>query len=244
MTPQQILTYIREKWQVKPSEMSDSYIYQLMSHKYHSLWQEITLIDENYWSDFWDTNTLATVNQYMFKQPVEKTALNVAEFWQLKIEKITIRYRDTDKYPVIAEKKDRQFMKQPKERYEDNQSIYNPFYIVSGKDIFIYPKPKNTVVNWITMYWVKKPYNLNEFTTNIDDILLEPEYHHIIWLSTLIDVYRERQRTDMAQESESYFEREKEKMIKNISTRSLQPMKWNIPSLKTVDMLSLYNNRY
>lgn len=244
MTPQQILTYIREKWQVTDNEMSDDYIYELMSHKYHSLWQEITLIDENYGADFWDTNTVTNVNKYPMKTPVEKTVSNIAEFGQLKIEKITIRYRDTDKYPVIAEKKDRQFMKQPKEWYEDNQSIYNPFYIVSDKSIFLYPKPKNTIINGITMYWVKKPYNLNQYTTNIDDILLEPEYHNIIALATLINVYRERQRPDQAQETESYYNREKERMLKNIATRSLQPMKWNIPSLRTIDMLWVYDNRY
>ncbi len=242
MTPQQLLAYIREKGQVTVNEMTDAYLYELMSWKYHQIWQEITLLDKNYWSTFWTTNTLNGVNQYTLEAPVEKTASNTAQFGQLKIEKITIKYRATDKYPFVAQKKDWQFMTQPKERYEDNQSVYDPFYIVSGNNVYIYPKPNDTITGWITMYWVKKPYNLNQYTTNQSDILLDPEYHDLIALATLIDVYRERQRPDQAQEAESYFNREKDTMLKNISIRSLQPMKWNIPDLRTIDMLSTYNN--
>lgn len=112
-----------------------------------------------------------------------------------------------------------------KERYEVNQSVYNPFYIVSDKSVYIYPTPKETVVDGITMYGVQKPYNLNQYTTNISDILVEPEYHDLIALGTLIDVYRERQRFDVANESESYYDRQKKEMLKNISIRSLQPMR-------------------
>lgn len=74
------------------------------------------------------------------------------------------------------------------------------------------------------MYGVKKPYNLNQYTTNISDILIEPEYHDLIALATIVDVYRERQRVDLAQEAETYYDREKNRMVKNISIRALQPM--------------------
>lgn len=80
MTPQQILAYIRQKTHVTVDEMSDDYMYELMSGKYHALWQEITLLDENYGTTFWDTNVLAGVNLYPYLQPVEKTAVNTAAF--------------------------------------------------------------------------------------------------------------------------------------------------------------------
>jgi hypothetical protein len=240
MTPQQILAFIRERTQVQTTEMSDAYIYQLMSHNYHSLWQEIVLLDENYWAWFWETNSIANVNQYPFLQPVEKTSSNTAAFWQLKVEKISIKYADMQIYPTLAQKKDRQFMDKDKKWYEENQRKLDPFYIINGNSVFIYPTPQETVINGITMYGIKKPYNLNQWTTNISDILIESEYHNLIAVSTVIDVYRERQRVDLAQEAESFFDREKNKMIKNISIRSLQPMKWNIPSLNTIDMVGFY----
>ena len=80
MTPQQILAYIRQKTHVTSDEMDDDYVYGLMSGKYHALWQEITLLDENYGTTFWDTNVLVGVNLYPYLQPVEKTSSNTAYF--------------------------------------------------------------------------------------------------------------------------------------------------------------------
>lgn len=242
MTPQEILTYVRQKGQVKSTEMDDTYLYSLMSSRYQTLWQEITNIDKDYWFEIRKHNLNANQVAYDLKDSVTPnvlvTDLNRDSFiGQLKIVKVSTQYSDTQQDAYFADPLWWNNLDRPVDRYEQRQPKGNPFYILSADKIRVYPKPTDTVVWGLKLYGIIRPYDLNSYTQSVKDIFIPKEYHDLIWLWTLIDVYRERQRTDMAVEAENYYDREKQTMIDNIKRRVMIPAQGKLPDLRTVDMM-------
>ena len=108
MTPQEILTYIRQKGQVKSTEMDDTYLYSLMSSRYQTLWQEITNIDKDYGFEIRENDLNANQIAYDLKDSVTPnvlvTDLNRSSFiGQLKIVKVSTQYSDTQQDAYFAD---------------------------------------------------------------------------------------------------------------------------------------------
>jgi hypothetical protein len=230
MTPQQLVLSIREQIHTFSSEITDNIIYMYMNSYYQSFWEKVTTIDRNYWRDRRVINLNSNQIRYPLLNATNATSTTIWIHWQLKIERVLVKYNDTDQDHIVCREVDFGNMKRSIERYKDNQPKSDPIYCVVSNDIYVLPWSTDTIIDWLQLEWVKRPYELNTFTTSANDILLRPEYHDLIMWWSIAYIARYLRNENLAREYESYVAWEERKMLSNISLRTTKPVQGNIPN--------------
>ena len=162
MTPQQILQKIRKTIHIYDTEQDDAFLYENMTAYYQTLRERLTERDSNYWRARRRTDINSWQTEYEFKDSIDATSTTPWVFWQLRIERVSIKYNVTDQYPIILSQKERDTLTYSREWYEDNTPQERPFYIVSGNSVHIFPKPTDTIIKGLNLEWIKRPYWLNQ----------------------------------------------------------------------------------
>lgn len=222
MTPNQIINYARNLSWCRTDEIADDILFDYLNTEYRKLWQEIAQKDKNYQLQILKTNIVTWVSEYDLKQ-VNNWAS--PETWQIKIEKVLIKYNEWQNYPYEAQRTDRDALTQSPERYDDNAPKQRPMYIINGESIKIFPAPKETVTNGLQMYSNQRPYDLNAGMSE-DDILMEREYHDVLSWLIIPYVYAHRNQDDRVWYYQQQALIKKSDMMTNIMKRSIKPMQW------------------
>jgi len=228
MTPSEIVQYARTLSKCRVDELPDSDLFSYLNIEYRRLWQDVAWIDKNYKLRVRNTNLVSWVSSYAlllpFQAPTQATG-------QIKIESVFVTYDLSQKYPYRAKLLDWDNLNRAPEWYADNQPKSEPFYIVTDNSIQIFPTPDNSIPNGLQMYSNQRPYDLDATMTEAD-ILIEREYHDIMWKSIIPYVYEHRQQDERVWYYQQKYEVDKQKMLRQLKKRVIRPMKWYNASFK------------
>ena len=205
MTPQELLALLKTRTHTDLSD-SDAYTYLNISQK--QVWNDIVDLDKNYWWDGWTTNLIADRSEYFLKEADNTETEQRDKWWQLKIERVFVKYPDCDDY-VECDIKDFDNLKKPLEYYKTNQSESDPFVILADNSIFLYPQADEDVSSGILLEGTRKPYNWDATTTSEDDVLIPNLAQELVVLRARPYVYEAQQLWNEKANAEQDYEREK-----------------------------------
>jgi hypothetical protein len=89
----------------------------------------------------------------------------------------------------------------------------------------IFPTPDNSIPNWVELYSSQRPYDLTTTMTE-DDILIEREFHDVIWRSMIPYIYQHRQQNERMGYYQQQFSIKKQDMLRLLKKRAIKPMQW------------------
>ena len=225
MTPSQIITMVRRQSWVPTAEIPDNVMYDYLNFVYKDMRSKIVNTDKNYWRQKRTTNIVQNNNEY----PLLDVIQSPASFWQLSIERVSVKYDNTQQTYRLLWNRDWDNLEASTDFFEKNQSKLNPFYILSRNSIFLFPKPLNNVSNWLLLEWIVKPYDLTSSMAE-SDILIDAEFHSLMALWVLAYVAQERQWLDQKNFYSSEYDKKVEDMLMDLAVRVVEPAKGNIPN--------------
>jgi len=217
MNVAQIIDQARDRTWITASELSDTKAVRELNFAYYKIWQEIALIDRNYWIDERTENLTWWVNRYPLLLPGSST------HWQIFVDQLLLKYKTTDTYHKQAQEIDWNNISFDQLLLENLGSEQQPYYIITDNELVIFPKPKVSIWWWLRLRAYKRPYDLTIFSVETD-ILLEREYHDILTFYLVVSLYRQAKQIDLVQFSQAEYDRKKIEMMRNIKRRSTRPM--------------------
>jgi len=149
MTPAEIIQLTRSLSGCRTDELPDNDLLSYMNIEYRKVRQDIADIDKNYKLRVRNTNLVTWVSSYALELPTQAPS---EATWQIKIEELYVKYNDSQAYPYRAEQRDWDNLNSAPEWYADNQPQSQPFYIIMDNSVQVFPTPKASVVNGLTLY--------------------------------------------------------------------------------------------
>jgi len=217
MNVSEIIEQARDRTWITSSEFSDTKAVRELNFSYYKLWQEIALIDRNYWLDEWTDNLTWWVNRYPLLLP------GVGTHWQIFIDQVLLKYKTTDTYHRQAQEIDWNNIGVDWWLIESRGNESQPYYVITDNELVIFPTPKVSIWGWLRLRAYKRPYDLT-ISSIETDILLEREYHDVLTFYLVISLYRQAKQVNMIQFSQAEYDRKKLEMMRNIKRRSTRPM--------------------
>ena len=247
MSVAQLIALARKRWKVTTNMISDVDMLEYLNIRYTDIHAAIVNIDKNYFWDEWITNTVADQSEYTLLESDAATKT----FWQYKIEKLGIKYRDNqDTYTNILLKDWDEY--DIDSSYLEKYGVCNwwctwwcaycrltprwwcnagsPIAMISDKSIFIYPAPKESVVWWLKIQASRDLYEL-DLTMTQDDILIVKGYSELLTIWMLIDIYRERNLLNEKNDAVAEYNTSMDRMLKDLAMRKTTFVTWNRPNL-------------
>ncbi len=190
-------------------------MYVYLNHVYNDFRYKIVNSDNNFGRGRRTADLVADQNQYTL---AESDALT-STFGQLKVERVSIKYRDSQQTYFVAPSRDRDTMTQSDDRTQRYRTESDAFYIISARSVFLYPCPKFDIVDGLVLEWSKKPYDLTSAMTSAD-ILIPEDIREVMSLWMMPYVYRARQQFDLVNQSTIEYNQSVKEAINNISPRN------------------------
>lgn len=183
------------------------------------------------WDYFWDIGTSQAVSwqsEYVAeKLGIEPDALDIK-----KINKVFIKYSADQEYYTQAKYQNPWKLEEHPDYYKDKQSKTEPFFYIQDESFFIYPAPTENVTDWIQIYVIHKPADIDNTSTE-DNIEIPAQFHKVIadWLKMYI--YQSQGKLNEAQIAEQDYEKWIANMVAFIKQRYNQPIKKTQSNLNT-----------
>jgi len=180
-----------------------------MDIRYQELVDEIVSISK--WDYFWDewiTDTAVWQSEYI----AEKLGLAPDDLDIKKIDKVFVKYSDSEEfYTPVRYVTPVSLTKHP-DYYKENQSKSDPFFYIQDNSIFIYPAPTDIVADWLQLFVIHKPAEIDT-TSSADDIEIPYQFHKLIsdWLR--IDIYLSKGLENEAQAAQNKYDTWIRKMV-------------------------------
>ena len=230
MNVSQIADLARDQTNTNVSQISDDTFVKYLNFVKNDFYSAmITEIGDNYGWDYWipDWWLIAGQNEYAFP------SIASDETWALKVKWVSICYdwKTYDDWSLIyikAKERGADSLKEDIGYYEQEASFERPFFMVADKSIFIYPKPKESVANWIRLIGIR---NIPDYTINTteEQMYIQPQFHEILLQGTLPYIYRKQRNQQDAQLEKQEYERQKKNTILKMAERVQSPFMANYP---------------
>jgi hypothetical protein len=145
----------------------------------------------------------------------------------------------TDKpTPVRAKRRMISTMDRGESRYTTNQAAEDPFFIITGNNVKIYPTPTRNVVNWLKFFYARSDLEIQ--IANISDtatynaLTIPRQYHkRVIAKYIAYRIFESRWRVAEADRQEVKYEQSKQNMVETMLQRysspeeTVNPFIWN-----------------
>lgn len=213
MTPAQIVALCRDQSGTTTAQIGDPQMYVYLNHVYNDFWYKIVNSDNNFGRWRRTADLVADQNQYTLAESSPWV------FWQLKVERLSIKYRDSQQTYFVAPSRDRDTMTQSDDRSQKYRQEIDAFYIISARSVFLYPCPKFDIVDGLILEGSKKPYDLTSSMTSAD-ILVPEDVREVMSLGMMPYVYRARQQFDLVNQSTAEYNASVKESINNMSPRN------------------------
>lgn len=179
----------------------------------------ITVTKGDYFWDSGKANTVANQSEYLAETiGITPNSLNIK-----KINKVFIKYSENDQYHTQARYVSPTALTKHPDYYKENQSKTDPFFYIQDNSYFIYPAPTEVVVWGIEIYVNHEPPAIT--TTALEtDIELPKEYHHLISLGMVIDIYLYQWKLNEASAMEQLYDQKRVEMVSKLKTRYNNPV--------------------
>ncbi len=231
MNVQDIVNRARRLCHTNDNNYDDTAAMQDLNLVYQELVDEIVVNSKgDFFWDKWETDTDVNQSEYV----VEKLWIAPDDLDIKKINKVFIKYTDTQKYWTRVRYQNPTALKKHPDYYKVNQSKSDPFFYIQDTSIFIYPTPDEVITGGLEIFVIHKPAELTISSTE-DDIEIPTQFHKLIsdWLRPYI--FESQRKTNDAVNAQAEYENG----IKKMSTFMKQ--RYNQPITKTfVNNLNLY----
>lgn len=220
-----IYTLARFNTSTTSTNISDANLLILSNIVYRDLINSIVKrVNEDFFYQEWVTATVANQREYTF--PVRTTSVD----WLKKVISIGIKYSADDDYYRITNPTKFSNLPRDPSYYESNQNEFKPFFTVADKSLFVYPKPTTGITDWLIIYGVADPKELQTGAVEAD-IRIPVEYHHVLALGLEPLIYKSRQIDAKEAKANAKYIEEREKMVSELSDRIIRPLESEMPSL-------------
>ena len=188
---------------------------------YQDLVDRIVCVSKwDYFWDIWTTDTVIWQSEYT----AEKLGIDPNDLDIKKINKVFIKYDSTDEYYTKALYQNPWVLEEHPDYYSDKQNKNCPFFYIQDTSFFIYPAPTNTDTDWIQIFVIHKPADIDE-TTDQDDIEIPAQFHKILSDGLKMYIYQSQGKLNEAQIAEQDYEKGIANMVAFVKQRYNQPMK-------------------
>lgn len=220
MKPSEIVTMARQDTGTTTGLMSDVIAYTRLNLAINDAWRDAINLDTSLDNTSWNISTTAGTGSYTMTSPIANTTLasstfgvgNKLKVWvkwttdQTYYQPIKVIYSETN--PNLAD------------TYAAGNTI-EPFAIVTGYTLKIFPTPTNSVTNGIQIEGARQhfPLGVTWSTVVTEDvagcILLPEDKHDLIveWLKYYMYLYRGSNFRDLAREQKAFYESEKKRVL-------------------------------
>ncbi len=203
---------------------------QFVNLAYHHAEERIrNEINEDYFYDYFTTNTVNGQNEYVLPAPWSNTV------GILKAIGAGIKYTTSDtNFNPIRPFGSGSFYTSD-ELTQLNQSVSDPFYVIKDYSIFIYPSPTESITAWLRVHASVNLIDLIAGGTEAT-VKIPRNYHEALALKAATYAYLNRSLggTNIAQDTEVRAIRALDMMIDNMKDRNLQPMEQDLPVLTSL----------
>ncbi len=218
-----IISIVRNQTNVSSQNISDSQILDYVNMAYQDLINSIANINENYFFETYLTDMIGGENNYLFPLSNSLQAIK-------KIVSISVKYNETDEYYTKVRENNFGNLPGDVSYYEQNQSVLDPFFVIAGEWIFLYPTPQATVNDWVKIEWILNLDDLSLESSGLD-IKIPKEYHYIIVIWAKIYIFNALGKIAEKNDALNDYELQKGKMLEYFTDKSISPVQWNIPDL-------------
>lgn len=225
----EIYTMSRLNTGVTSTNMPDATLLTLTNVTYRDLINTIvSRVNEDFFYNELLTSSVAGQSEYTF--PIRDATTD----WFKKLISVWIKYLWTEEYfTQLSPTKFSNLVRDPS-YYLENQPSSDPFFTVADKSYFIFPAPTVSVTNWIKLYWIVDPKELQAGDTE-DLIKIPVDFHHIIVLGNEYKIYKTRQLQDDANRAYNEYVAEVNKMCTQLSDRIVRPLESAMPYLTNLE---------
>lgn len=222
MTPSQIVLLARDiSWDVSVSQISDAQMYIYFNIVYKDLVKYIMARNDNRFLISWDASLVAWQIKYSLAPS------SSGNFGQYKVKYADVKYSATSDY-YRADLIEWDNLHHPIEWYEKNVSKYKPQIIVWAEEIYLFPKPDNSIVDWLRIGAIQKPYDITDTMTE-EDILIPAEFHEVIAFGIRYYVFLFRNLLNEARVAKQDYEKERLTMMRGLSAIKNTPKIMEVP---------------
>lgn len=184
----------------------------------------VSRVNEDFFYDEWQSDTIANQREYTF--PVRTASVA----WLKKLISVGIKYATTDDYYRITTPTKFSNLTSDPTYYVENQTNTEPFFTVADKSVFIYPVPTTGITNWLYLYWISDPIELQAAATEAQ-IKIPVDFHQLIVLGNEYRIYKSRALQNDATRAYNEYVVEVNKMCTQLSDRIIKPLESEMPSL-------------
>lgn len=206
------------------NQITDNQALSLLNRVYRDYINEIRQINEDYFYDYWKTDTVAGQEEYSLQK---RTTSLAGIIW---VKSVWVKYNANYTDYVRLRYESMNTLERDLFWYKDNQSNQDPFYTISDNSIFIFPAPEEAVTEWYIIYGIWDPIDLTLASVEAD-IKLPLQYHHLLnmWMKKyyFASIWRINEKNDVLAE----LNNEKQKMLKQLSLRNVAPVQVTEPIL-------------
>lgn len=189
----------------------------------------VSITKGDYFWDIWTSDSVSWQSEYLAeKLGIEPDALDIK-----KINKVFIKYSANQTYYTQAKYQNPWKLEEHPDYYKDKQPKNCPFFYIQDESFFIYPAPTENVTDWIQIYVIHKPADIDNTTTE-DNIEIPAQFHSIIATGLKVYIYQSQGKLNEAQVAQQEYELGIQNMVAFIKQRYNQPLK------KTKDNLASY----
>lgn len=226
MNVQQIIDRARRLAYVDSTQYINATALEDFNIVYHDIENEIVSLQEDFFWDIFKTDT-TVINQTEYTLPADIwsgwTSLN-KNIW------VSIKYKADWDY-IKARRVNINNLENDLDWYAENQSEADPIYHISDNSYFVYPKPREAVVNWIKTYWIKNLADLLITDTELFKWKIPSKYFHIIALGMLEFIYQSRWMLNEANNAKQRYEIAKKELLDGLKHRDVQVIEVTMPNL-------------
>ena len=221
MDTQAIVDRARRNCHTDSTNYTDAQALEDLNLVYQELVDEIVVNTKgDFFWDKWVTNTVLNQSEYI----VEKLWIDPDDLDIKKINKVFIKYSDTDtQFTTVTYQNPGVLIEHP-DYYKTNQPKSNPFFYIQDTSIFVYPAPDESITDWLEIFVIHKPADLTLATTE-DNIEIPTQFHKLIseWLRPYI--FEAARKTNEAMIAQQSYEKGILKMADFMKQRYNQPLK-------------------
>lgn len=189
----------------------------------------ITRINEDFFRDVltiqWSTQT--DVNEYSLRECTSTKA------WVKKINSVEIKWHEDSPFQLLDHRKNTSTNLTMDELNALPESA--GFFDIKDNSIFIYPAPKEQVLNWIRMQAVVSLLDLTLAWTEADFFPWHSELREylnvlVYWVDAR--VFRAKRYQSEAQEAEVQYNNRRREMLIELSDRYNEPLQTSLPAMR------------
>ena len=224
MTVSEIIWLARTLTHTTPTQVTDTVALQYLNIVYHNIENTIiTDVNEDYFWDKFTTDLIDWQNEYVLQ------TASFSSNWVRKVLDVEVKYTNAQPYYQWIDWNSLSNFKYTEDYLRDNLSKDSAFFELREWSLFIYPKPTETVTNWLRLNAIVTLPDL-AITDTEDKIFPHQsslrDFHYLIAIGMKQYIYSQQREFWEKDNAAQEYAVEKAKMINFINDRYAKPVEW------------------